>query len=155
MQIKLLTGIAGESESYLPGDLIERPDDIALEWIAAGLAIEAPAADIAAARVAELSEALGGATAARDGLAKQVTDLSGKLAAAVKDKQGAVAEADVHRKAADAARAQTDAVVETFEKYKVATAMRLKGVEDERDEFKRQAEALAEQLAAKPAVPAA
>ncbi|MBY6242834.1 hypothetical protein [Methylosinus sp. Sm6] len=149
MRIKLLTGVAGENESHLPGDLVDRPDDVAREWIAAGLAIEAPEADIASARVAELSEALAGATAERDGLAKQVTELSGKLAAASKEKQGATAEADVHRKAADAARKQTDAVVETFEKHKVATAMRLKAAEDERDELRRQVEALAEQIAAK------
>jgi chromosome segregation ATPase len=154
MRIKLLTGVAGENESHLPGDLVDRPENVAREWIAAGLAIEAPEADLAAARVAELSEALAGASAERDGLAKQVTELSGKLAAAAKEKQGATAEADVHRKAAEAARTQTNAVVETFEKYKVATAMRMKAVEDERDEFKRQAEALAEQLVAKPAVPA-
>jgi chromosome segregation ATPase len=149
MKIKLLTSIAGAHQSDLPGDIIDKPDDVASAWIKEGLAIEAPEQEIAAARVAELSKALDGVTAEREGLVKQAADLAGKLASAVKEKAGAVAEAEVHRKAADAARTQRDAVVETFEKYKVAASMRLKSVEDERDELERQAEALAEQLSTK------
>ncbi|CAN2533098.1 hypothetical+protein [Methylocapsa aurea] len=149
MKIKLLTSIAGAHQSDLPGDIVDKPDDVAREWIKEGLAIEAPEQEIAAARVADLSKALDAVTAEREGLVKQAADLAGKLASAAKEKAGAVAEAEVHRKAADAARTQRDAVVETFEKYKVAASMRLKAAEDDRDDFKRQAEALAEQLSTK------
>lgn len=166
MKIKLLTAVAGAHASHAPGDLIDLPDDVARIWVKEGLAIEAPAEDVAATRIAELSKALDGATAARDGLAKQAIDLAGKLAAAAKEKQGAVAEADVHRKAADAMRAQIEEINSTFEQYKAAASTSLSKalsdaaatratLEAERDEYKRQAETLAEQLAAKSAGPAA
>jgi predicted transcriptional regulator len=105
-KIKLLCAVADDRSSNMQGDIIDKPADVAAAWVKEGIAIEAPEAEVAADRIAEFSKALDDITAERDGLAKQVTDLQGKLAAALKEKQGAQAEADVHRKAAeDAAKA--------------------------------------------------
>jgi hypothetical protein len=101
-KIKLLCAVADDRSSNMQGDIIDKPDEVAEAWIKEGIAIEAPETEVAADRIAELSRALDEITAERDGLARQVTDLQGKLAAAVKEKQGAQAEADVHRKAAEA-----------------------------------------------------
>lgn len=158
MKIKMLTSVAGAHESHAPGDLVDKPDDVARVWINEALAIEAPEQEVAAERVAELSRALDGVSAEREGLAKQATDLAGKLASAAKEKAGAVAEADVHRKAADALRQKIEEINSTFDQYKAAASTSLSKtlsdaaatratLEAERDEFKRQAEALAEQLA--------
>jgi hypothetical protein len=105
-KINLRCTVADDRSSNMLGDIFEKPDDVAAAWITEGIAIEVPEAEVAADRVAELSKALDVVTAERDGLARQVTDLQGKLAAAIKQKQGAQADADVHRKAAeDAAKA--------------------------------------------------
>jgi chromosome segregation ATPase len=122
MKVKLLTAWSNDRESYAFGDMIDLDDATAAEWIEHGLAIEAPPEEFAAQRVGELSAALDEANAARDGLEKELTDARGKLAAAQKEKQGAIAEADVHRKAADAFKAERDVLRALLAEKKSAKA---------------------------------
>jgi chromosome segregation ATPase len=79
-KIKLLCAVADDRSSNLQGDIVGKPDDVAAAWIGEGIAIEAPEAEIAADRIAELAKALDVLTAERDDLARQVIDLQSKLA---------------------------------------------------------------------------
>ncbi len=68
-KIKLLCAVADDRSSNMQGDIVDKPDDVAAAWIREGIAIEAPEAEVAADRIAELSKALDAITAERDGLA--------------------------------------------------------------------------------------
>ncbi|MGY2051687.1 hypothetical protein [Methylobacterium sp. JK268] len=83
MYVRLLTAMAGDAFSYLPGDVIDVPDATAAAWIAADLAEEPPkaaasekAAKDLRARVAELEAQLADATADCDALREQVEALA-------------------------------------------------------------------------------
>lgn len=146
--VKLLTSISGPHHSWAFGDIVDVADDVARVWIKEGLALEAPPEDVSAGRIGELSTALDAVTKAHDGLVKQLTETQGKLAAATKEKQGAVAEAEVHRKAADELRAQFERAGELFEQFKAESSTTIAKAREEADQFRAQAEELAAQLAA-------
>ncbi|WP_424360245.1 hypothetical protein [Methylocystis parvus] len=159
MKIKMLSPWAGDRESLAPGDVTDRPDDVAKAWIAAGMAIEAPAGDVAAQRIRDLTAALDDTRASRDGLAATIIDAAAAVEAAKKEAEAAIAERDIHRAAADEARAELIAAREandalkadfarTFGDAKSAYEAKISALTEERDEFKRQAETLAEQLGA-------
>lgn len=103
VKIKMISGVAASNFSYAPGEIVEVEEGVAANWIAAGAAIDAPDFEVSAHRVVELEKRLADMSAARDGLSVLATNLEGKLAAAIAEKKGAIAEMAVHRKAAQEA----------------------------------------------------
>lgn len=159
MHVKIISPISGERFSYVYGEIVDLPDDHARDWIRAGLAVDAPGEEVAAARLEMLQSDLGSTRAARDGLAVELDETKGKLAAAEAAVIGAKAEADTHRAAATALRADVvtaaDALDAIKEKYlrlsgdlTAAYEKRIAAIEAERDDFRSQSATLGEQLAA-------
>jgi hypothetical protein len=106
MQVKMLTALAGDHFSYAPGDIVDLEDAVAEAWIDAKLAVEAPPQEAAIDRIAELNAYRDALARERDGLAAERDDLKGKLAAALREKQGAIDEMKIHKTAADDLRKQ-------------------------------------------------
>lgn len=103
MQIRMLTGMAG-GDTLLPGDIIEKPDAVAEEWIAVGLAEEAPKPAVAAKAVREANQARAKAEAAASDAARDVAALRDQAVTLGEQLAGA-AEA---LKAAEAAQAKAE-----------------------------------------------
>ncbi|ACL62067.1 hypothetical protein [Methylobacterium nodulans] len=96
MYVRMLTAMAGDAFSHLPGDLVDVPEATAEAWKTAGLAEDPPkaaasekAAKDLRARVAELEAQLAEALADRDALRQQIevlaaanADLTAQLAPA-------------------------------------------------------------------------
>lgn len=117
MKVMMKTPIAGDNFSLRIGEVVDlariygdRAEEIGAEWIKAEYAIEAPAEADAANSLAELQQAHDALKAKSDGLEKELIETRGKLAAAQKEKQGAIAEAEVHRKANETLTAERDAL---------------------------------------------
>jgi hypothetical protein len=106
MHVKMLTSLAGDNFSYAPGDVVDLDDDTAQAWVGAKLAVEAPPHEAAADRIAALNDERETLVKERDGLAAERDDLKGKLAAALKEKQGAIDEMKIHKASADDLRKQ-------------------------------------------------
>lgn len=117
MKVMMKTPLAGDTYTLRPGEIVDlakiygdRAEKIGAEWIKAEYAVEAPPEADAAASLAELQQAHDTLKAKSDGLEKELIETRGKLAAAQKEKQGAIAEADVHRKANEALTTERDAL---------------------------------------------
>ncbi|UHC14432.1 hypothetical protein LRS73_17950 [Methylobacterium currus] len=88
MQVRMLTGMAGDSFSYHAGETVTVPDAVGEAWKAAGLAETPPRAEAAEraakdlrAQVQDLTARLAESEADRDALRHQVEALAAQLAA--------------------------------------------------------------------------
>jgi chromosome segregation ATPase len=131
-KVKILSSIAGESYSYDPNQIVEIDAVVANAWIESGLCVDAPESDVAANEIAALQQRLESAEAERDGLSKAKTDLEGKLATAVAEKKGALAETAIHKKAASDATAQVADMKKQIKAYIVGGEGRLSDLTKER-----------------------
>ena len=128
MQIKMLTGIAGADFSLDHGAVVDADTigglEVAKAWIEAGIAVEAPSEEIAAATIDDLRKQLADVTGARDGLQAALTDAEGALAKAQGAADGAREEMLVHK----AARVDAD---NALAKAKAAFAAQISAATDD------------------------
>jgi chromosome segregation ATPase len=131
--VRMLTAMAGEDFSYLPGETIPVPGDVADAWIPAGIAVEGTDATAIALTLTDTEVRL--------------ADAEQQLAEAAGDRDAAKSQAEqlVEQMAAGGERlAEVEAALEQLRTEHAAA------VED-RDAMKSQAETLAEQLVARDA----
>ena len=105
-----IQAIASEAFSYVANEIIELEDAVADAWKDAGLVVDASVESVGAQAKVDLQKALDGVSTERDTLAKQLLDVQSKLAQAIGEKNGAIADKALFSAAADkAASALSDA----------------------------------------------